>query len=361
MEALEITKKLIKFPSHEDNPEGIKKCINFCEEYFSKNNINYKKYKCGLDGEVEDKKVSLVASPVEDPKVFLCGHLDVVDGDGGQFNPREENDILYGRGALDMKGAIAIYLSLMKEFSIKEEKPKLGLILTSDEEIGGERGMRHLIHDIGLSFKFGIVGESTDLDIACKEKGVLQYRISEEGISAHGSRPYEGNNAIDKLKDKIDKLRGKWNKATPKNFWSTSMNLGDISVEGGKPNVVPNNCDASIDIRYIKEKQKEKIQSTVENLFSKKDLLLNVSLMKTNPKNEWVKKLKESRSKIINKEQKKEFSYVFSDGRYLAEAGIPVVSFGLTGSGEHGPEEKLITPSLKKYRSILSDFIENNL
>ena len=115
--------------------------------------------------------------PEDAPTVVLHGHLDVVPGRPGQFEPRIEGDRLYGRGAYDMKGALAAMLVTTAAMRDQDRvRVRLGIVGDEESEEEAERGSDHLV-DSGFVGDFAITGEPTDLHIGVEAKGVLALRL----------------------------------------------------------------------------------------------------------------------------------------------------------------------------------------
>lgn len=135
-----------------------------------------------------------------DPAIILHGHFDVVPAESGQFVPRAEGDRLIGRGAYDMKAALAAMMLAMPTPESAPEGLRVVLAIVSDEESEEDknRGSDHLV-DSGLTGDFAITGEPTDLNIGVAAKGVLALRIGVAGRAAHGSTPWLGDNAVLRL------------------------------------------------------------------------------------------------------------------------------------------------------------------
>src|SRR4029079_4822199 len=112
-----------------------------------------------------------------DPAVVLHGHFDVVPAEPGQFTPRAEGGRLIGRGAYDMKAALAAMMLALPEPGSEPDGLRVVLGIVSDEDTEEEqnRGSDHLV-DSGLSGDFAITGEPTDLNIGVAAKGVLALR-----------------------------------------------------------------------------------------------------------------------------------------------------------------------------------------
>lgn len=133
------------------------------------------------------------------PALMLAGHLDTVGNDNypHAFDPRVENGRVYGRGACDMKDALASYLEVAR--LVREADLKLAgdLILTgiADEEdqmIGSKDLGKH-----GPWADYGVIGEPTDMAVCSAHKGQVGYRLRVLGKAVHSSRPEDGINAIE--------------------------------------------------------------------------------------------------------------------------------------------------------------------
>src|SRR5439155_10238932 len=125
----------------------------------------------------------------------------VVPGREGQFDPRIEGDRLIGRGAYDMKGALAAMMCAVKD-AAGQDRVRVRFVCVPDEEAEDveKRSTDTLVAE-GLRADFAITGEPTDLHIGVQAKGVLAVRVKVSGIAAHGSTPWLGDNAILKAHD----------------------------------------------------------------------------------------------------------------------------------------------------------------
>lgn len=352
-EILKIAEALINFPSSADNHTARERCSLYARDYLAENDIPVKY----IPGALEPTRGSILAG-VQNPEVLLLGHLDVVEAKPDQFFPTISGTRLYGRGSCDMKAADAVFLQLLKASKKQKNWPSLGLALSTDEEIGGANGVEYLVNTLGLRPNFVITGEPTQLDIATKEKGVLQYKVTSLGRAAHASRPYLGKNALDTLMKGLNELRERFNKVSEANFWTTSFNLGVVKL-GKEINKVPDFAEAWVDLRYTSPEEKSQIELAVQKTFDSSEKVLDVAMLQTNPNNPFVKALLKARKEVLNYEPKADHSFVYSDGRFFSQVGIPVVSFGPIGANAHGPQEWVDIPSLIDYKSILEEFLNN--
>ena len=106
---------------------------------------------------------------------------------------------------MDMKANVACLMTVFKDVADKVNYP-LGLQLVTDEEIGGFHGTKYQIEK-GVRAEFVVVGESTDLNIKNRAKGILWAKISAKGKTAHGAYPWRGENAIWKMNEFLNCLK----------------------------------------------------------------------------------------------------------------------------------------------------------
>lgn len=169
--------------------------------------------------EVDPEKPNLLASLPGASDRTLCfnGHLDTVPFDGSDWSyaplGARVEDRIYGRGATDMKGAVAAMLQVALAYDRTDTEPPvtLQLALVSDEEVGGDAGLTTLLETTSFDPDACVVGETTSragrYSVSVADRGNIWLRIEAAGTAAHGSRPMIGTNAIDRLSEAIDRLR----------------------------------------------------------------------------------------------------------------------------------------------------------
>ena len=179
------------------------------------------------------------------PLVTLSTHVDTVPP---HFNSSEDSEFIYGRGACDAKGIIAVMIEAVRQL-LDAGRRNLGLLFVVGEEKTG----------IGASVaastprgsKFIICGEPTDNKIAVGSKGSLRYEIIAKGKMAHSAYPELGESAIEKLLDALSNMR-----AIPmpvdEKLGASTLNIG--MIEGGRaPNVIADQARADIMIRLVSD------------------------------------------------------------------------------------------------------------
>jgi succinyl-diaminopimelate desuccinylase len=293
------------------------------------------------------------------PSIVLHGHLDVVPGGPDQFEPQVDGDRLVGRGAYDMKGALAAMMCSLKDLE-PQERVSVRLVCVPDEE-SEELDVRSTdaVVRAGLGGNFAITGEPTNLHIGVEAKGVLAMRIDVRGRSAHSSTPWLGDNAILKAVDVFRAIESlPFSRESSELFDRPSINLGRIQG-GDAVNKVPERCSMAVDIRYLPEQDPEQILAQVRELpeveVTRTFTHPPVSVSRTDP---YVMALRDAVARTIQGEALSVGRDGASDTAAFLAAGIPAVEFGPAGAGHHGPEEWVSISSLVRYRRALVDFVK---
>jgi len=198
-----------------------------------------------------------ITGPEETPAILarsgkgglvLSGHLDTVPLGEGWSVPQchVEGGRIYGRGASDMKGAVAS--TLEAACTLSNEGVPFAVMLTTDEE-EGMMGALSLTELGALEDSRGvIIGEPTGMKVASMEKGVLRLRLTSYGRAGHSSQPWMGENAIMRMHASLSSLGELID--TPKSP-TEGLTATVTTINGGtKNNVIPESCTAEIDIRF---------------------------------------------------------------------------------------------------------------
>jgi succinyl-diaminopimelate desuccinylase len=292
------------------------------------------------------------------PCVVFHGHLDVVPGREEQYEPRIEGDKLFGRGAYDMKGALAAMMCALKDVE-RQERVRVRLVCVPDEESEelDERATEGVVKR-GLGGNFAITGEPTNLHIGVEAKGVLAMSIEVHGRAAHSSTPWLGDNAVLKAIDVFRAIETlPFSRESSEMFDRPSINLGRIKG-GDALNKVPDECTMAVDIRYLPGQSPAEILTQVESIpeidVTRTFIWPPVSVARTDP---YVRALREAVARSIRGEAMSVGRDGASDAASFLGAGIPAVEFGPGGAGHHGPEEWVSVSSMARYRRALGDFI----
>jgi succinyl-diaminopimelate desuccinylase len=352
LEELELAQQLIRHDT--SGAEGIRLCAGFVEGWLESRGIDARRL------EVRGLPVILAEVGAEaGPTLVLHGHLDVVPARPGQFEPAVDGDRLSGRGAYDMKGALAAMLLAVYD-ARDSAAARVRLAVVSDEESEEEtdRASDRVV-DEGFLGDFAITGEPTDLHIGVQAKGVLALRLRIAGVAAHGATPWLGDNAVLKALDVFRRIESlPFARQSSELFDRPSINLGRI-WGGDALNKVPDACVIDVDIRYLPEQEPAEIQNQVEQIpdtevvttFSRPPAVVS-------PDSALVQALSAAAAPYVSDGATSVGRDGASDAVSFLRAGVPAVEFGPIGAGHHGPNEWVSVSSLGTYRRALGSFIE---
>lgn len=311
-----------------------------------------------------------------DPTVILHGHVDVVPAEPAQFEPHFEGDRLFGRGAYDMKAALAAMMLVLPtpDDPVPGLRVVLGIVSDEESEEPVDRGSNYLVRPaaggdagepeagLGLTGDFAITGEPTDMHIGVAAKGVLALRLGVSGRAAHGSTPWLGDNAVLRA---VDLFRGveslPFARESSELFDRPSINLGRI-WGGDALNKVPDFCAIDVDIRYLPHQDPAQIREQIASLGQ----AVVETIIELPPvsggavDSPWIETLTTAAADHYEGTSLSVGRDGASDALSFIQAGIPAVEFGPAGAGHHGPEEWVSIPSLVSYRSALREFLERS-
>ncbi len=252
--------------------------IDFVRDYLSAHGIESR-----LVFDDHRSKANLYASlgPGGAGGVVLSGHTDVVPVAGQPWSSdpfilREANGRLHGRGTCDMKGFIALALSLVPEMQAAGLKRPIHIALSYDEELGC-LGAPRMIADIKANLplpEIAIVGEPTRLKLGNRHKGCYGFDLEVTGRDGHSSATHRGLNAIAHAAQAIgflDSLAERFRREGPFDPGFdppyTTFNVGEISG-GTAGNIIARQCKVAWEFRPIPAVDPETVIATVKRYLS---------------------------------------------------------------------------------------------
>lgn len=366
MNEITLTQKLVQFDTI--NPPGNEQeCVYFLGDLLKSFGMSIQYY------EFAEKRTSLIASyrPQEN-QLAICfsGHIDTVPlgEDTWNYEPFSgtiASDKLYGRGSSDMKAGVASMIIAVKEALIKKTLQNIVLIISAGEEIGC-RGAYYLTKSNFLPKNIGalVIAEPTANYPYIGHKGVLWVKVKTKGVTAHGSMPEKGDNAILKLLKAYQKLETfSFQNIEDSIFGKPSLNIG--MIQGGQNiNSVPDEAFFTIDIRTINKQNQNAIISELKSIFepdASLEIIENVSSVFTEPSHPWIKNNFEYLSKRSNISVEPSVITYCTDASYLKE-GLNHPPTIIIGPGEphlaHKTDEFCYLNKITQARNIFSSMID---
>lgn len=348
---LPLAKDLISVPSTAGETDRLVEVLEVAKRYLDRH-----EFTAFSSEDIPSLLYSNKNKDTQNFKIILSAHLDVVPAENSQFQPYEKDGRLYGRGAKDMKGAAATMIHLFKELG-PSLPYALGLQLTTDEEIGGRNGVRHQLAT-GVRADFAILGEATDFRLIHETKTIMNIKLTAKGKAAHSAYPWLGKNAVWEMYQALENVMKAYpipQEETP----ATTVSISRIDTDNQANNIIPGNCTANLNVRYI--------QSEADTILPKLQSLLpqNIEFEVINrsvphyadPNKFYFKHLKECTEKVLQTEVPVSKAHGASDARYFTEVACDAVEFGPVGQGHHGEEEWVHIKSLENYHTILKNFL----
>lgn len=341
--------------------------------------------------EVDPEKPNLVATlpGVTDHTLCFNGHLDTVPFDEGDWSHdplgERDGDRIYGRGATDMKGAVAAMVQVALAYARTGSEPPVSLqfAFVSDEETGGDAGLSTLLEATEFDPDACVVGETTSRNdrysVSVADRGNIWLTLEAEGTAAHGSRPMIGANAIDRLNGAIERLRGEFGErelsvdpsldrvieesidfyepeagadAARRLYRYPTINLGVI--EGGTAiNTVPASACARVDIRLTAGVDTREALSGIRSCLTGMEGIEITDISWTRGSYEPIESpLVEASTRaaehVVSDDVYRRSATGGGDAKVLRHAGIPTVEFGFGTQTAHGTDEYTTTEALER-------------
>ena len=366
MSNLELLKKLIKIESISPNDNG---CFDVIKQQFD-----------GLDFSFEEtnyKNISnLIITNGDSKNKTFCflGHTDVVPpGPESEWSvPPFSGEIIdnkiYGRGAADMKGGVACFISALKEFLSENKDPSFNImvLLNSNEEGKLENGkVDRVINEMIDKDKFidfCLIGEPSSSKkvgdvIRIGRRGSLSGNLKVYGIQGHVAYPKQALNPILGIGKTLEELRNmEWDRGN-ENFEPTSFQVSNINSGTGAENVVPGVLEMTFNFRFSPESSPDGLKEKFEALLKKSDLKYDVSwtlsaLPFLTSKTEFIDIVKSSIKEINNIDTKIDNGGGTSDGRWVAPMGSEIVELGPLNKTIHQIDEHVDIEDLSTLKEI---------
>ena len=293
--------------------------------------------------EFAEARTSLVAEIGGDPDrppICFTGHIDTVPLGAtpwtkDAFSGATDGDRLYGRGSTDMKSGIAAFVASAVELApLLAKSPGVVLVITASEEIGCE-GAKFL-NDAKLLDRAGaiVVAEPTANYPYVGHKGLVWFEIETTGVTAHGSMPEVGENAINKMAHVIGDLEGfRFPVESHEVMGKPTLNVG--TIRGGlNTNSVPDSAKITVDMRTVPGIDHGHLCHSLATLLGPRGAtvkpIVDTPSLYTEPEAEWVQEVFEVCTPFLDARPTPKTITFSTDGAFLKQGygGVPAVILG---------------------------------
>ena len=318
------------------------------------------------------------------PHFVFAGHTDVVpagaeaDWSHGPFEGTIEDGVLFGRGAVDMKGGIAAFAAAAIDFVASRGADfggTISFLISGDEEgpaVNGTVKLLQWAEAEGHRFDACIVGEPTNPDalgdaIKVGRRGSLSGIVTVRGVQGHAAYPHLADNPIPGLIRLMAALDELVLDGGNERFQPSNLEL--VSVDTGNPafNVIPARCEARFNIRYNDEWTLESLKAKITDVLKSVDLgSLELDIEFRRDASEsfltrdevLIDALSQAVSAETGRTPELSTGGGTSDARFIKNY-CPVVEFGLVGQTMHKVDECVAVADLDQLAAIYKKFLES--
>jgi len=376
---LQLAKELMKFPSITPRDAGVMKFLEkkLKKMGFKTKILNFK------EKNFQPVKNLYARLGSKGPNFCFAGHLDVVppgdikDWTVNPFRPSVKKGHLIGRGANDMKGSVAAFVSAVNIFlnNNKNFNGSISLLITGDEEGDAVNGTKKVVDYLKKKkekINFCLVGEPTNPNklgemIKIGRRGSLTGKIEIIGMQGHVAYPHRANNPSTIIVKVLNELKNiKFDKGA-KNFQPTNLEITKINIDNKADNVIPRVANATFNIRFNNKHSSGSIKKRINKILSKistknkskfkidyrvsGEAFLTKQNATTNMIQNVVKKITKIKPKLST-------TGGTSDARFLKKIS-PCLEFGLVGKTMHKVDEAVSLNDLKKLTKIYANILNN--
>ena len=314
----------------------------------------------------------------EGPLFCFAGHTDVVPSGPAEqwshppFEPQIHEGNLYGRGAADMKGSIAAFITALERFTSHhpDHGGSIALLITSDEEgdfINGTPRVVEVLEARNEKIDWCIVGEpssSKQLGDIIKNgrRGSISGTLKIQGKQGHVAYPHLIRNPIHLAAPALAELSAEvWDQGNDY-FPPTSLQISNIQAGTGATNVVPGELEAKFNLRFSTELSAAQIKARVHAILDRHQLEYALDWVLSGnpfitPEDSLVNACRDSIKAITGIDTELSTSGGTSDGRFIAPTGAQVVELGPCNATIHQINEHVRAKDL----DTLSELYENIL
>lgn len=316
------------------------------------------------------------------PLFVFAGHTDVVpsgpeaDWQAPPFEPNVRDGKLWGRGAADMKGSIAAFVTACERFvaAHPQHRGSIALLLTSDEEgpsVDGTVKVVEALQARGETIDWALVGEPSSSNrlgdvIKNGRRGSLGGRLTVRGRQGHVAYPHLADNPIHRLVPALAELCAlEWDRGNA-HFPPTTFQVSNLQAGTGADNVIPGQAQVQFNFRFSTEVTEAQLRERVHALLDAHGLDYDLEWRLSGqpfltPAGELVEAARLAIREVCALETELSTAGGTSDGRFIAPTGAQVVELGPINASIHQIDEHVATADLDHLSAIYERMLEKLL
>ena len=346
---------LISLPSVNRNPAELDRGVGFLKRWLEQRGVfcTVEENECGYKG----LYASTTPGKVHD--YLFVAHVDVVKAPPEMFVPRIEGDRIYGRGACDTKGNVAMMCQVLANLV---GKVSLGMFIATDEEGGGE-GTRipQMMIDRGyVPRKLILVGDTAGEEpgqLFTAEKGHARITLVAHGKGGHSSRPWALDNPVPKLCEGYLKFKQAWEpNADPNEHWRTVLSPTMIHASDAS-NVIADTATMRLSCRYVSMTDYEKAVALLKSTGLEVIASPGRLPVENKPNDPEIAALLKAMNEGLPGGIREGKMSAATDASFYAACGVPIVIFTAEGGEPHSVREWGSLKSLDEYARFFTDYL----
>ncbi len=324
------------------------------------------------------------------PHIMFAGHTDVVpignadDWSSDAFSGDVRDGVMFGRGAVDMKGGIACFLGAVEAYLANNKlKGSISFLITGDEEgpsVNGTDKLLRWAQDKGETWDACIVGEPSNPNVIGDvikngRRGSLSGRFTVNGVQGHAAYPHLADNPVCGMTDLLNALlETPFDEGTAM-FQPTNLEVTSVDVGNATTNVIPAKAMASFNVRFNDLWTGDTVKQEIKSRFEKGATRSIIRKGKDTPVRfeiEWIGRvshvfltkddmlidtLTNAIKAVTGKTPELSTGGGTSDARFIKDY-CPVVEFGLVGQTMHQVDERTPLSDIDKLTKVYSEFLE---
>jgi len=316
------------------------------------------------------------------PLLVFLGHTDVVppgpleSWDSSPFEPTQRNGKLYGRGAADMKGGIACFITAVERF-LKQHHQHIGsiaLMITSDEEGSARNGIVKVIEILEKrqeKIDWCLVGEPSSNQqlgdvIRVGRRGSLCAKLTVTGIQGHVAYPEKAENPIHRFAPALQALVSEvWDNGN-EYFPPTRLQVSNIKSGTGAENIIPGSLEVQFNLRFSTEIDEPTIKQRTHAILDRYGFDYTIDWrLSGNPfltaKAELIAAAHAAIKTVMHLNTCDDTGGGTSDGRFIAPTGAQVIELGPINESIHKINENITLTDIDKLSAIYEQILVNLL
>ncbi|MBS0394758.1 MAG: succinyl-diaminopimelate desuccinylase [Proteobacteria bacterium] len=300
--------------------------------------------------------------PADVPTFCFAGHTDVVPAGPREawatepFEPVIRDGVLYGRGAADMKSALAAMVTATERFvhAHPAHRGRIAFLITSDEEgpsVDGTRRVVEVLRARRERIDWCLVGEPSSEEafgdtVKIGRRGSLSGRLTVHGIQGHVAYPQRADNPVHRLAPALAELcTHRWDEGNA-HFEPTTFQVSNLAAGTGAPNVIPGELKARFNLRFSPVQTVESLQRTVTGILDRHGVRYSLEWFVSGlpfytPPGPLSDAVAGAVQDVVGRRPALTTGGGTSDGRFIATLGAQVVELGVVNRTIHQVNEQV--------------------